>query len=363
MRKQLTFAAVLILLVAQAAIVGSAVETEDSHIITGVPYHPMLDGFCAMTTMWMNLEYYGVSSETASLLNLGWSHGFFYWVTPQRTWAYPNTGPVEEIIYAAEVLGFEAKEFKHESLDEAKTTIVKYVSKDMPVVVQSIGHTVLAYGYEKGGDVIIYHDPHDPTSAVTKDTSRPGSEYTHAAQRADIKRWEEPPFNWGVFGYHCVVLTPNEKETKIDWKQIWRRSAGKTLGTVKNPYPAKYGVEGIQALIEDMKKKEFKDEEEKVKYLLGFEGTFFLGTGFRREAAAFLAGQASAMESDALLKASNAFRQSSHLFRAGYNLVLLLKKDSSKAEIVKKGFLDLLAKITIFEERGADALLEAANAK
>lgn len=361
MRKKLTLLSILFFILVQAPVFSVTEENVSKHIIKNVPYHPMLDGFCAMSSLWMNLEYYGSRTEVGKLLNLGWSFGFFYWITPEKIWIYPNTGPVEEIVYAAEALGYDVKEFKHKSLEEARMTLVKYISQNIPVIVQWIGHTVLAYGYENNGDVIIYHNPSDPTSAVVKMESKSGYTDIHENNSVTLKEWEGPPCLWGVFGYHCVVVTPSEKKSDIDWKKIWKRSAEKTLGTEKNPYPAEYGFEGIHALLKDMKVAEFKTEDEMIKYLLNFEGVFFLGAGFRREAAAFLAGRASADNHSALLEAAIAFRESAHLFRRGYNLVLLLKKDPSKASIVKKGYTDILEKIAEFEKSGANALFEAAK--
>jgi hypothetical protein len=361
MKKNLMVFVILAFLVFTASAPVLSSETPTKHIIQDVPYHPMLDGFCAMSSLWMNMDYYGYKTDVASLLNLGWSYGFFYWKTPERNWIYPNTGPVEDLIWAAETLGWDAQLFEHASLEEAKATLIKHISKDIPVIVQWIGHTVFAFGYEETGDVVIYHDPSDPTSVVVKDESQPGYLDIWQAKRMVLSKWEGPPYLWGAFGYHCLVITPPTENKAIDWKAVWKRNAEKTLGTDKNPYPAEYGLEGIHILLEDMNTIQFETDEEKINYLLNFEGVFFLGTGFRREAAAFLAGWASADNNLALQDAAIAFRELAHLYRRGYNLVLLLKKDKTKADIVMKGYVAILEKIAEFEKKGADALLVAAK--
>ncbi len=361
MKKYLMVTATLVFLMVAMTTPVFADEMPAKHIIADVPFHPMLDGFCAMTSLWMNMDYYGCRTEVASLLNLGWSHGFFYWKTPERIWIYPNTGPVEDLIWAAQTLGWDVQFFEHASLEEAKATLVRYISQDIPVLVQWIGHTVFAYGYDEGGDIVIYHNPQDPTSILVKKETEPGYLDAYQERRRELKEWEGPPFLWGAFGYQCLVITQPEEKKEIDWKAVWKRSAEKTLGIEKNPYPAAYGIEGINILLEDLKAVQFESEEEKANYLLNFEGVFFLGTGFRREAAAFLAGRASADNNPDLRDAAIAFRESAHLFRRGYNLVLLLKEDRAKADIVKKGYYDILKKIAGFEKKGAEALLAAAK--
>lgn len=126
----------------------------------------MLDGYCAITSLRMNLDYYGFEVEQSMLLNLGWNYGFFFMSTPFYNAAYPDTDPVEEIVFAAEHLGFKAKVVTHDSLEEAKITLVKYISQNKPVIVQWIPHSVLAYGYKDNGARIIYNDPGEPASTV-----------------------------------------------------------------------------------------------------------------------------------------------------------------------------------------------------
>jgi hypothetical protein len=337
-------------------------EKKESHIIQGVPYHPMLDGFCGMTALWMNLDYYGQDIETATLLNLGWSYGFFYWKTPERTWIYPNTGPVEEIVHAANILGFEAKVILHKSVEEAKQTLVGYLSRDIPVIIQWIGHTGLAYGYENGGETVVFHNPDDPGLKLSKDATDPYDDLM-AAKRMNIRQWEGPPWLWGVFGYKCVVLSPVQSKPVIDLKTIFKRNAEKTLGILKDSYPAEYGLEGLSKLIQDMEMIQFKENKERVNYLLNFEGLFFLGTGFRREAAAFLAGQASISPNKALSKAAIAFRKSAQHFREGYNLLLKLKTDHLLSTAIHQGYLAILKEIADWEKKGAEALIAAATAR
>ncbi len=91
-----------------------------SHVIKDVKYYPMLDGYCAMTALRMNLNYYDVNVEQSLLLNLGWNYGFFLLNSPFYITAYPCTEPVAEIVHVSNILGFEAKVLTHRSLEQAK---------------------------------------------------------------------------------------------------------------------------------------------------------------------------------------------------------------------------------------------------
>jgi len=339
----------------------AADEAPASFLISGIEYKPMLDGFCAMTSLAMVMEFYGIDTEQSFLLNLGWSYGFFFWLTPQKVWAYPNTGPIEAMQFVGKTIGLKTQLFEHKALKEAKKTLVTFISQGKPVIVQWIGHTVVAIGYEKSGDVIIYHNPDEPFISATDKTDLKKFNFNGDTEKRSLTEWEKPPFLWGVFGYHCLVVTPGVKKPVVDWNSIWTRNAQKTLGIVKNKYPAQYGIEGIKATIEDIKTRKFANEKALHKYLSSFEGTFYLGCGFRREAAAFLAAQAYSMNSPDLLKAAVAFRKSAYLNRAGYKLIQWLQSNGSRVKNVKKMVTEIFEKLICTEKKGAEYLLKAAK--
>ncbi|MCP4901812.1 MAG: hypothetical protein GY906_33020 [bacterium] len=338
----------------------AAQDTPEAVSIDDVPYRAMLDGFCAMSSLGMNLGHLDHSVAHAQLLNMGWSYGFFVWPTEEQYWAYPNTSPVEEIVFAAEQLGYEAKLHHHQNLDAARKTLVTQLALGNPVIIQWIGHTVLAIGYEEGGDVIIYHDPTDPKVNLKDDGA--GVEFSAASSQSRVATWDQPPFLWGEFGYLCLVLKPADKKKPIDWRVIWTKNASKTLGKIKDPYPAHYGIDGLAVLIGDLNTKSFASDKELAAFLYQLEGLFYLGTGFRREAAAFLAGQASITNNQHLVGAAISFRESAHTFRSGYNLILDLKKDPSLAKGTRTQVLRLLHSLMASETRGANRLLAAVQA-
>lgn len=118
------------------------------YLINNVNYYAMLDGYCAMTVLQMNFDYYDYKIDQSILLNLGWNYGFMYLKTPYYTIAYPDTDPVKEIGFAFNLIGFKATVFVHKTLKEAKETIIKIISRDIPVLIQWTPHTILAFGYK-----------------------------------------------------------------------------------------------------------------------------------------------------------------------------------------------------------------------
>ena len=162
--------------------------------------------------------------------------------------------------------------------------------------------------------------------------------------------------------FQMVVVEPDDKKIKIDWRKIWKRNAEKTLGVIKNPYPANYGIKGIKEMIKGLKNISFQNNKELAEFLIRYEMTLKLGVGFRRDAAAFLAGQASLLKNNNLSRGSLAFLESAHLFREGMNLIhYWLKRHPEQAEDARKALIGILERIVDSEQRGAQFLLEASK--
>lgn len=51
-------------------------QNKDNYFIDSVKHYAMLDGYCAMTALQMNLDYYDVIIDQSFLLNLDWNYGF-----------------------------------------------------------------------------------------------------------------------------------------------------------------------------------------------------------------------------------------------------------------------------------------------
>jgi hypothetical protein len=334
-------------------------NNSQSHIIENVNYHPMLDGYCAMTALRMNLEYYGFEVEQSLLLNLGWDYGFFFMSNPFYTIAYPDTDPVEEIVFAAKSLGFKADVMTHESLNEAKETLVKYISQDKPVLVQWIPHTVLAYGYKNTGSNIIYHDPAKPGKRTRSSTRENFPIGLGEEVKMDINEWLGRPQMWAMRQFQMVVIEPDDKKHKINWQAIWKRNAEKTLGLVKNDYPGYYGIAGLQEMLKSIEAVSAQNNGQEGNILENLEMTFEIGVGFRRDAAAFLAGQASLSQNLNLSKASSKFLDSAHLFNEGMSLLRWFKKHPEKQSQVQNEIIQIVRRIIDSEKSAAEFLLKA----
>jgi hypothetical protein len=94
-----------------------------------------------------------------------------------------------------------------------------------------------------------------------------------------------------------------------------------------------------------------------------FEMCFKLGEGFRRDAAAFLGGQASLANNEHLRSAAAAFLESAQYFRKGLNLVGWMKDRAGalKAEEILREFIGIFEEIVKSEMAGAEFLLKAAK--
>ncbi|MBU1014512.1 MAG: hypothetical protein KKG99_16055 [Bacteroidetes bacterium] len=337
-------------------------QHEDNHLINGVKYYAMLDGYCAMAALQMNLDYYGFIVDQSLLLNLGWNYGFMYLKTPYYSISYPDTDPVEEIIFACDKIGFNATVLVHKSIKEAKETLLNYISQDIPVIIQWIPHTVLAYGYKDSANIIVYNDPGNIRNQLIEDIDRTPFGKGEKVLMA-ISDWEKMPYLWGMRQYQMVIVESKDKNININWKEIWKRNAEKTLGLIKNTYPAYYGIDGISKMIKDLKISINQDISKSIEIVKNYEMCFSLGTGFRRNAASFLSGQASILNNDNLRLASLEFLKSAHYFRQGYNLINWFKKnyDQAKGDQALNEFLEILDNIVECERNGANYLLEASK--
>jgi len=332
----------------------------ESHSIKDVIYYPMLDGYCAITSLRMNLSYYGVEVEQSLLLNLGWDYGFFFISSPYYIGAYPDTDSVEEIVHASNLLGFKTKVLTHKSLEKAKASIVKYISQDIPVLIQWTPHTVLAYGFEDDGNTVLINDPGEPIShLMAKELSIPIGRGAQAKSR--ISEWVKDPYLWNYRQFQIVVVQPETKQLKIDWKEIWKRNAEKTLGTDVGAYLDYTGVKGMKKLAEGLKTHFGQNEQQFLATLQNFELTFELGVGFRRDASSFLAGQAAAMNDTSLSAASRCFLGSAYLFKKGYSLLRWLKDHPDDQPMVEEELVEIILKIAEIEEKGASFLFEASK--
>lgn len=336
------------------------VERKENYIIKGVKYFPMLDGYCAMTALRMNLNYYSMKIDQDILLNLGWNYGFVYIKTPYYSIAYPDTDPVEEIELACKLIGFKTKILTHQSINEAKESLVSYIAQNIPVLVQWIPHTILAYGYKDNGDLIIYHDPGDPINVKMPNTLEIPMGKGQVTSM-EITEWEKMPFLWGMRQYQMVVIEPADRKIDIDWKKIWKRNSKKTLGIIKNPFPANYGVDGIKEMVKDLKQIINKNNDKNLELVKRYDICFKLGVGFRRNAATFLAGQASILKDSNISLASQAFLESAHHFREGFNLINWLKNHPEEYKNVENEIIMILEKIIASEKKGAKFLSKASK--
>lgn len=178
-----------------------------------------------------------------------------------------------------------------------------------------------------------------------------------------ISYWEKMPYLWGMRQYQIVVIESKDKTINIKWKGIWKRNAEKTFGSIKNPFQAFYGIDGMNEIFKDLNAISDKDLSKSIEVIKNYEMCFKLGIGFRRDAASFLAGQASSLNDKNLSLASLEFMKSAHYFRKGFNLINWFKNnyEQKKGDQAINEFIEIFEKIVECETKGATYLLMASE--
>ncbi len=239
-------------------------------------------------------------------------------------------------------------------MSKQKNSLRKYLSQNIPVIVQWTPHTVLAYGYEYDGNTIIIHNPGDPRAKLMPKTQ-------WMQNKHDVSVWLREPYLWQYRQFQMVVVRPKTKEQKIEWKGIWERAAQKTLGVATGDYPNYSGIKGLQTLSQSIEKHFGQDEQKFRQTLHNFKTTFELGVGFRRNASAFIAGYAAATNDTNLSSAARCFRTSAHLFRKGENLLKWSREHQEEQSQVEKEIVGIIKQIIKNEEAAANFLLKVSE--
>jgi hypothetical protein len=216
---------------------------DDARTIRDVPYFDMRGGFCTPTVLRMNFEFHGTPVPATVIQNWSWNYGFH--LNDQKRIAFPTTDPVEQIVHAAEVMGYEAVTYTHDSTEEATERIKTLIDEGVPAIVQWIPHSVLAVGYT--GDRLLIHDPNDQLAPEQGKAFGNGAFF---ASRPGT--WNRPPALWSVRRFLVIVLRPTDHVVRdydtIDWAPIARRNAQRTLGGQQGP--DWYGVAALRSLAE-----------------------------------------------------------------------------------------------------------------
>jgi hypothetical protein len=246
-------------------------ELPTKHIIEGVPYIPMYEYWatCAITSLDMQLRYFGADYPLPLLMNIDWAYGAVYLKTPQGPFLYPNAShSIDTILYTAEMLGCNVTEINNQDEEAAWKTLKGFLAQDIPVIIQWSFHTVLVVGYDESPSLseplVIYHNPAPPSWFL--DPSYPGGKpegfnsTLGAYANMSLDKWMGPyiwgnEFSYPPKRYEMIVVKPAINEPIIPWDEVMTRNANKTLALgewASYPLDLWYGCVAIRQVPEDI---------------------------------------------------------------------------------------------------------------
>jgi len=310
------------------------------HVIPNLPYiYQGIVPRCHVTSLMMILQYYGLEYSQSYLMNLsGYNYGFSYYEQGNtayeqgnRALACPESsfGSWAFMAYALEKLGCKTTFIKDRTWEETWKLLKEYVSQDIPVYMpllnmkhlwrtsRPIPHVVVLCGYDEMKGVVMIHDPalgeagegirYLPSNGLPRGKSGSYAEFKieDFREACHLKRRDRKN---GL----CVIEPPNRKPN-ISWSEVIARNAKLTLGQVEEvvgKHAVTNSISGSKGLME------FAGDLEKGFGLIGEPGDFFetidalrsivfiIGSSYRKDAHAFIAGVASVTDSEDLYKAS-----------------------------------------------------------
>jgi hypothetical protein len=338
------------------------------HVIANVPYiFAGITPRCHVTSLRTVLEYYGVKYSPSYLMNLsGFNYGFRYSKEGHIAFPIPNPplGPWEFMAYAAEKIGCRTELIKDKPWDETWEMLKSYIDKDVPVLIARLNmkslwkvalpvpHLVVLCGYDEDKGVVMIHD-----SALGEVGE--GVQYLHTSQLHEksgnyaefsISDFEEAfdlagtPFkDFGKYGF--VIVQPPTIRPTISWVEILERNAKLTLGKVEEVISKKlggnylWGPEGILEYANDLEQGfGLLDQSEELitrltaSHLLTFE----LGSSYKMDAHAFVAGLAALSNNQDLEQAAYYLRFTALMYEQGLahmNLITLKNQSISQEEL------------------------------
>ena len=346
------------------------------YTIEDVPYTPMYEYWstCAITSLEMQLKYFGADYPLPLLMNIDWVYGAVYVNTPDGPMLWPNTDPIPAILYTARTLGCRITEINNQDEKTAWETLKRFLAQDIPVVIQWAPHTVLAVGYDESPSLpeplVIYHNPAPPSWFL--DPSYPGGKpegfdsALGAYATMPLGQWMSPDFWGNRFSYppkkyEMIIAMPPETEPSIPWDEVMTRNARKVLGLGEwISYPP-YFWSGCEAT-----RQAAKDIEAGVltlKDLTYMFRTTGWGPANRSHASAFLASLSEVTNSKDLRKASEYFELAAYKWEEVNTLWKYI--EDHPREIPKDVYLPRLVEvfyeITDYEEMAGNVLMRGAK--
>lgn len=351
-------------------------ELPTKHIIEDVPYIPMYEYWatCAITSLEMQLKYFGADYPLSLLMNIDWAYGAIYLKTPQRPFLFPNTEPILTSLYTAETLGCNVTEINNQDEEAAWKTLKGFLAQDIPVIAQWSFHTVLVVGYDESSSLseplVIYHNPGPPSRYL--DPSYPGvtpegfNSTLGAYIAMPLDQWMSPylwgnKFSYPLKRYEMIVVKPAINEPIIHWDKVMTRNAEKTLALGEwASYPPSIwnGCEAIRQVAEDIETGIITPEN-----LSQLFSTTGHGPGARSHASAFLASLSEMTDSKGLREASEYFELAAYKWQEANALWKYAQDhpDEVPEEVYMSRLAEVFHQIADYEEMAGNALMKGAK--
>jgi len=341
-------------------------------IIDDVPYTPMYSYWstCAMTSFKMAASYYGYDYSVMTLMNLGWQYGATLVEDEAGPILMPGAEqPITGILYAAETLGFSAREINNQTKEEAWETMKTQISGDTPVIIQWTRHTVLSVGYDESGEnaEVIYHNPAPPKGLLgsymgvkkVRVKANPGSYVRMKKDKWFGEKYWVNANSYPAKRFEMILLEPPSDKKSIDWKSVLQRNAAKTLGQEDwSSYPPYvwYSVDAFKRAAEKVESGGWSREE--LNSLFSASGW---GPASRSHAAAFLSGLGQSSGIDRLKEAARWFERSGYYWQEARDTWNYVKEkpEIGKVSNYRKVISGALRKVALAEGRAGKALAEA----
>jgi hypothetical protein len=370
-----------------------------AYIIPNVPY--IFQGIvprCHVTSLRMILEFYGVKYAPSYLMNLsGFNYGFKYFKGANTAIACPESplGPWEFMAYAVEKIGCRIELVKDKPWDESWELMKSYIAEDKPIYMPLLNmqhlwktadcmpHLVVLCGYDEEKGVVMVHDPalgelgegiqYLPPNGLPegKSGSYAGYQIEDFAKACDLK--ETPWHDFGKNGL-CVIYPPTG-ELSISWAEVIDRNARLTLGQVEEvigKYIGTNGTSGPDGIIEFAHDLEegfglLSQPAELITILNGLRSmTFMVGSSYKKDAHAFLAGLAAATGNKDLDRASYFLRLSGLCYEQGLAEVdYAIQKQPVSPEVLSgklARIAELLRRAAEYERVAGESLGKGAKA-
>jgi len=333
----------------------------------------------------MILEYYGIRYSQSYLMNLaGFNYGFVYFKGKNIAFGNPESpfGPWPFMAYAAEKIGCKTTFLRDKPWDETWAIMKQYADMDIPVYLPLLNmkplwktmvpvpHLMVLCGYDEEKGIVMTHDPalgeagegilHLGSNQLSEGKSGSYAEYKieDFRQACDL---EGTP--WEEFGKNGLCVIEPVKKPSVSLGEVLERNSKLTLGQVEQVIGKSispecvFGPQGIIELAEDLEKGFglLKEATQLSRIFLGLRNnTFVIGSSYKMDASAFLAGLALVRGSRALEKASYNFRLSALCYEQGLTEVDSPLKIEEKLPRISK----VLKRIAQYEKKAGESLAE-----